>query len=84
MKNNYKIGDWVWIREDIRYGQCSGDNYFVINRGEVDVRGQYLQILNGNKSKGYNVEGYSNLHHWCIDHEKTSQGFNQTLNYEIY
>ena len=83
MENKYKIGDKVWVRNDIKQGDRMDGNWFIVNQGEIDIRGALVEILKVD-GDGYNVLGYKSLHDCWIDHEKTAQGVEQKPNYEVY
>lgn len=83
MRNKYKVGDKVWIKEDIKFGKYKGTTtYFQINQGEEDIRGKEVIITSYHTdgSTGLNCKGYKNFHWKMIDEEKTSG----IINYEIY
>ena len=80
-KNNYKVGDKVWIKEDIpmgKYGKT--DIHYQINSGEIDIRGKQVTITSKYNETGWCCEGYSNFHYLMIDENKT----NGEIQYEIY
>ena len=83
----YKEGDKVWVRNDFNIKDEVDGGYYFVSVGEIDVRGRLVTILSINISDlyiKYDVENYNNLHHWCIDHEKTARGAYQEPQYEIY
>lgn len=68
----YKIGDKVWIKEDLVLGTKYDGIYYQINYGEKDIRGKLVTItkLNGDR---YWRDDYKNFGHSMIDHEKAKQ-----------
>ena len=80
-KNNYKVGDKVWIKEDIPMGLYDKtDTHYQINSGEIDIRGKQVTIISNVGRVGLACEGYSNFHYLMIDENKT----NGEIQYEIY
>ncbi len=79
--HKYKVGDKVWIREDLIEGQLYGGTYYKINFNDIDIRGKEVEITACIWQTDYNCDGYSNFNEKTIDEEKTN---NNTPNYEIY
>jgi len=91
----YKVGNKVWIRDDIDIGWVDGDgNHYRVNMGERDIRGKLVKIINIHGC--YDCVGYRSFHDSMINHSKTAQEIekptythssqipNQEPNYEIY
>lgn len=91
----YKVGDKVWIRDDIDNGfKDDGGNYYRVNMGEIDIRGKLVKITNIHGC--YDCNGYRSFHDSMINHSKTayenekhtytrsSQIPDQDPQYEIY
>jgi len=82
---NYKVGDKVWIREDIQKGKLPDSTcWYQINPGESDIRGKLVTItsFHHNDTDNYNCKEYKNFPNLIIDHEKTSRAIEPS--YEIY
>ncbi len=87
----YKVGDKVWIREDIREGDQGNGKHYDINGGEVDIRGKLVKITKDN-GVSYSCRGYKFFFEEMINHSKTKdtpkdtpkQTKSKEPNYEIY
>lgn len=82
MEYKYKVGDFVWIREDlVLYQQYGPDTHYQINRGEIDPKGSYLPIKSI-EGREFNFENYKQLPYEMIDHKKTNHL--NDISYEVY
>jgi len=78
----YKVGDKIWIREDlILYKGYDGYN-FQINYKEIDIRGKQVEITDVGGTS-YSVIGYRGITEIMIDHDKTNNTSTEPQ-YEIY
>ena len=79
----YKVGDKVWIREDLELNRQYGGMSYQINSvdDEIDIRGKQVTITLERGHGSYNCVGYKIFNLIMIDHEKTN---NTDLSYEIY
>lgn len=92
----YKVGDKVWIREDLVNGKTYNGYGYHVHRGEEDIRGKFLEITKSDYGfdKAYSFKNYHNLGEDAIDHEKTASGIGywsenegitpDSPNYEVY
>lgn len=77
----YKIGDKVWIRENLITGNSYGDGIsYIIRKGERDIRGLEVEIIEITNIGAYTCKGYRGFSKYMIDDNKT----NGSINYEIY
>lgn len=82
----YKVGDKVWIREDLSHGKTYGGYNYQINmfKGEQDIRGLEVEITGFRNpfNDSYKCDLYSGITDAMIDHEKSVELSNPS--YEVY
>jgi len=82
----YKVGDKVWIRDDIHIGWTDNHgNVYRISIGETDIRGKLVEIIKIDIAiLNYDCCGYKAFYDSMIDHTKTAHNVEPSLQYEIY
>lgn len=73
----YKVGQKVWIRQNIEMEQSFNGRKYYFNPNEKDIRGEFLEILEVDKNSdgyAYSFKNYNYLGEDGIDHEKTASG----------